>query len=444
MRSDRCGLCGHDVPPEAQFCPTCGAVLDTGVQAHATGRLAPQSLLHDRYLILNRLAQGGQSAVYHTIDTLDHGAERAIKEMSDSDLTSTEREKAINGFMREARMLYTLQHPALAKVYDVFVEEQRHYLVMEYVPGHNLEDEMMKAGRPLDWESVTRWGVALCDLFSYLHAQQPPVVYRDLKPPNIMLLPSGAIKLIDFGIARWLLPDRQDTAQLGTDGYAPPEQYSGRSEPRSDLYALGATLYHLLTGRVPESAPQRLGGRQLTPIRSYSPGVPETLERVIFHALALQVLDRFTSAEKMREALEWTLQKPDPRTQKPAATATSARHDSHGPTSGVTGQPPRLHIVPLRLDAGMLEPSSSRTLVLEIGNRGGGQLSGHSETNLAGLTVSPLRFDASVRGLEVRIDSAGLPPGPYVCHIAIRSNGGDQIVPVRFSVRASMEPFALR
>jgi serine/threonine-protein kinase len=212
------------VPPDAQFCPRCGAVLDGATPVPVTGRLAPQSLLHNRYLILQKLAQGGQSAVYHALDTLQGGADRAIKEMSESDLTPIEREKAINGFMREARMLSTLQHPALAKVYEVFIEEHKHYLVMEYVAGHNLEDELMKAGRPLDWERVTRWGVALCDLFTYLHAEQPPIIYRDLKPPNVMLLADGSIKLIDFGIARWFYPDRQDTAQLGTDGYAPPEQ----------------------------------------------------------------------------------------------------------------------------------------------------------------------------------------------------------------------------
>ena len=339
METERCGLCGRDVPANAQFCPTCGAVLDPGSQAPATGRLMPQSLLHGRYLILHKLAQGGQSAVYQAIDTLDRAAERAIKEMSESDLSPAEREKAINGFMREARMLYTLHHDALAKVYEVFVEERRHYLVMEFVPGQNLEDEMMKAGRPLPWERVARWGMDLCDLFTYLHAQQPPVIYRDLKPPNIMLLPNGEIKLIDFGIARWLLPDRQDTAQLGTDGYAPPEQYSGHSEPRSDLYALGATLYHLLTGRVPEPAPQRLGGRQLTPIRTYNPAVPETLERVVQHALSLQAQDRFTSAAKMREALEWTFQKPeDVHTRAPVPSAPMAppRRDAHGSVNGAS------------------------------------------------------------------------------------------------------------
>jgi serine/threonine-protein kinase len=442
--NDRCGVCGREVPPDAQFCPHCGAELDGGAQAPATGRLTPRSLLHNRYLILHKLAQGGQSAVYHALDTLEGGVDRAIKEMSESDLSPAEREKAINGFMREAQMLSTLHHPALAKVYAVFVEERRHYLVMEYVAGRNLEDELMKAGRPLEWERVTRWGIALCDLFTYLHSEKPPIVYRDLKPPNVMLTGDGAIKLIDFGIARWLYPDRQDTAQLGTDGYAPPEQYNGHSEPRSDLYALGATLYHLLTGRVPEPAPQRLGGRQLIPVRTYNPGVPETLERQVHLALSLHAQDRFTSAAKMREALEWSLPRADEgRTQGRARhTPPPSRRESRGPGSSGSspnnGPPPRLQVAPLRLDAGLLEPRTSHTLTLEIGNRGGGQLSGHSETNLDCLTVVPFRLDHTTKALEIRIDTTGMAPGPYVCHVAIRTNGGDQIVPVRFSVRARL------
>jgi serine/threonine protein kinase len=454
MDTDRCGMCGREVPSDAQFCPGCGAVLDAFASAPATGRLAPQVHLHDRYIILNKLAQGGQSAVYLAVDTLEGNAERAIKEMSESDLSPAEREKAINGFMREARMLYTLHHPSLATVFEVFVEGRHHYLVMEYVPGHNLEDEMMKLGRPLEWERVVRWGMALCDVFSYLHSQQPPIIYRDLKPPNVMLAPEGSIKLIDFGIARWLYPDRQDTAQLGTDGYAPPEQYNARSEPRSDLYALGATLYHVLTGRVPEAAPQRLGGRQLTPIRTYNPSVPETVERVIQHALALQAQDRFTSAAKMREALEWTLQRPvDGRAHArgtPApAPPSNPRREARGPVlAGVAAAaaslPPKLHVSPLRLDAGMLEPASSRTLTLEIANRGGGQIAGHTETNLSSITVSPDVLSPSTSTLQIRIHTAGLPAGPYVCHIAIRSNGGDQIVPVRFSIRANISPFPTR
>ena len=123
--------------------------------------------------------------------------------------------------MREADILYRLHHPALTRLFEIFVEDGKHYLVMEYVPGHTLEEELLAAGKPLEWQRVARWGVELCDVLGYLHSQSPAVIYRDLKPPNVMLTPDGPIKLIDFGIARWFHPARtHDTTQLGTDGYA--------------------------------------------------------------------------------------------------------------------------------------------------------------------------------------------------------------------------------
>src|SRR5579862_4104765 len=146
-----CPLCGQDIPPNARFCPSCGASLRS--PQHETGLLAARHLLHNRYAIDRKLAQGGQSAVYLARDTFEGNVERAIKEMSDTNLNADERQKAINDFMREARMHYNLDHPALARVYEIFIEGNRYYLVMEYVPGHNLEDEMVVYRKePLDWE----------------------------------------------------------------------------------------------------------------------------------------------------------------------------------------------------------------------------------------------------------------------------------------------------
>ena len=272
-----------------------------------TGLLPSQHLLKNQYSIIRKLAQGGQSAVYLARDTYANDAERAIKEMSESQLDPEKRQQAINDFMREAQILLSLNHHALARVIEFFTVDTRYFLVMEYVPGHNLEDEMVQYRRePLDWEDVTRWGMALADVLSYLHSREPAIIYRDLKPANVMLLPDGSVKLIDFGIARRLHPARMtDTMQLGTDGYAPLEQYSSRSETRSDVYALGASLYHLLTGRVPEAAPMRVAGHKLTPIRALNRKVPEPVERVISQALNLYAKDRFLHAQAMRDALEW-------------------------------------------------------------------------------------------------------------------------------------------
>ncbi|GEM_PF-871964 len=515
-----CPLCGQDIPPNARFCPSCGASLQ---RRHSdTGLLNARHLLHNRYAIDRKLAQGGQSAVYLAHDTIEGNAQRAIKEMSDANLTHDERQKAINDFMREARMLYNLDHFALARVYDIFVEGNRYYLVMEYVPGHNLEDEMVVYRKePLDWEEVMGWGIALCDVLAYLHAQEPPIIYRDLKPANVMLLPDKSIKLIDFGIARWLHPARlTDTMQLGTDGYAPLEQYSSHSEPRSDMYALGASLYHLVTGRVPEAAPIRTAGRTLTPIRSINPRVPEPVERVIHQALNLQAHDRFPSDLAMRDALLWALRQakgmsampgaPDgsgtssgvhtslPRERAPFGSETplapnvpiaplanriSGAPQGAGrpnqmdgrkaaqqgvPPGGVyipgaasvpgasnaarpmgaakrTGvMPPHLSVWPLRLDAGAIEVGSVVTYELQIANQGGGQLAGRTETNLDCLIVEPAIIDEETASVRVNIDAHGLPLGPYKCHVAIWTNGGDQIIQVRFEVRPLGDPYVAR
>lgn len=391
---------------------------------------------------MRRLAQGGQSAVYLALDTFENNAQRAIKEMSESNLSPAEREKAVNDFSREASMLARLNHPALAKVYNTFVDGQKHYLVMEFVEGHNLEDELVEMNRPLDWERVVDWGIALCGVLEYLHGQSPAIIYRDLKPANVMLTPNGTIKLVDFGIARWLHPSRaRDTAQLGTDGYAPLEQYSARSEPRSDLYALGASLYHLLTGRVPEAAPARIAGQSLTPIRGINPRVPESLDQLISRALALQPRDRFLDAAAMHAALE-QVRHPDaaPRsrvTMAPAPRSGRIGGATSGPAPSATAQHSgaRLHVWPLRLDAGYLDPNDTAMMVLDIANRGAGELIGTVDSNMHCLHVEPPHLDGTVSVLQVRIDTMGLHSGPYTCHIAIRTNGGAQIVPVRFVVR---------
>ena len=463
-----CARCGHRLPPDALFCPGCGASVQASEaprqNLHRPGQIPPGTLLRQHYFIDRKLAQGGHSAVYLARDTFDNGALVALKEMRETQQTTEERDTAINSFMREERMLAALRHPALARVLDMFVEDGRHYLVMEYVPGYTLEDEMMALQHPIEWTRVVGWGIVLCDVLAYLHHQQPPIVYRDLKPPNVMLTPDGQLKLIDFGIARWFYSSRsRDTTQLGTDGYAPPEQYAGRSEPRSDLYALGASLYHLMTGRVPESAPQRMNDRTLTAMRALVPAIPEVVERVVQQAMSLAAADRFVSAEKMREALEATLQ-PD----RPLAGSSSGRHRipvpepipdtvpqrARTPAEVVTGRsagsaggagkgngslpkapiPPRLAVRPLRLDAGYISAGGSVTVPLEIVNRGQGALAGRVETNIACLRVSPQKISGDTERLDIVINTVGLRVGPYVCHLAVRTNGGDQTVPIRFVV----------
>lgn len=447
----RCAHCGRPVSTDAAFCSGCGHDLRNKRPRLATGLLAAnQRLNNKRYIVLGKVAQGGQSAVYRVTDTLEGGAERAIKEMSESNIAPADREKAVNDFFREAKMLHDLNHPALAKVYDTFIEGQKYFLVMEYVDGHNLEDELITVGRPLEWERVVEWGIALCAVLTYLHGQKPPIIYRDLKPANVMLGRDGSLKLVDFGIARWLHPERtRDTAQLGTDGYAPLEQYSARSEPRSDLYALGASLYHLLTGRVPESAPSRIAGQPLTLIREINPRVPEQVEHVVHRSLNLQARDRFDDAAQMRSALEWARGTEKAKSGKLRPTASpaplSGRLGTAGPIAGArarTGGPaaqPKLYVWPLRVDLGYLEVDETTTRGLDIANHGGGRLSGITQTNMHCLSVNPERIEPGLTALTVRLDTSGLAPGPYTCHLAIRTTGGDQIIPVRFVVRPAID-----
>ncbi|HEV2239008.1 MAG TPA: protein kinase [Ktedonobacterales bacterium] len=525
----RCANCGTALAPGARFCSNCGEAQGDLRPLADTGLLpANQRLNGDRYLIVRKLAQGGQSAVYLAMDTAD-GQRRAIKEMSESQISPQQRTIAVNDFLREASILMRLSHPGLCRVFNTFIEGHKPFLVMEYVEGHNLEDELIGLGRPLHWQDVTRWGIALSDVLAYLHSQDPPVIYRDLKPANVMLTPQGALKLIDFGIARQLFPQRlMDTARLGTDGYAPLEQYNGRSEPRSDLYALGASLYHLLTGRVPEAAPLRYSGQMLTPIRTLNATVPEPVDRVIQQALRLNVQERFPTAAAMWQALNWAYQVSGGAPVAPASTAgaggrtsAAAPYGSAAPQSGgagmprvtmaparnsvpnlrpsspphsappgatnppadgrrsapnmgapgvpgssgphqavrpsfppeprdgsapwssrmggdargVSATPPRLRVWPLRLDVGLLEQRQASSHVLEVANRGGGELNGVVETNSAAIGVSPAKFRGDGAQIQVQVDTTGLQPGEYRLLVAVRSNGGDQIVPVSFMVR---------
>jgi tRNA A-37 threonylcarbamoyl transferase component Bud32 len=447
-----CPSCKRPLPHDARYCPLCGADLNDPHDARArgaTGRLRPQHILRNRYSIMQKLAQGGQSAVYLATDLRANNEPRAIKEMSQANLQPHELERAVVGIQREAEMLTRLKHPAIARVFEQFTDDNKYYLAMEFVPGKTLEDEMIERGQPVRWEEATRWGAALADVLIYLHNLRPAIIYRDLKPSNVMLCPNGALKLIDFGIARWFTQTQsRDTAQLGTDGYAPVEQYASRSVPQSDLYALGASLYHLLTGRVPLSAPLRMADDGLPSIRSLSPAVPESVERVVAKAMSLQVEDRYPDAQSLRDALIALLPPeagsgPHPipyvSGQFPALNgsmpgAPRAQGLLGGQRGGAGGTRPRLYVAPLRLDAGALEPEGRITLALEIANYGGGSLSGSAESSVTNMAVEPRNIDDATTDLIVHIETHGLPAGPYNCRISLRTNGGDQIVPVKFVV----------
>ncbi len=268
-----------------------------------TGRLAPQSLLQQRYIIVGRAGRGGMGAVYEAVDTRVGNRRVAIKEMSQGQLSEAELADATARFQHEARLLGSLHHPNLPGVSDAFSERERSYLVMDFIDGKTLLQLLKEAGgRPLPVEQVLHYARQLCDVLSYLHSQRPPIIFRDVKPSNIMITTNGRVFLIDFGIARIFKEgQQQDTVFLGSPGYAPPEQHgTSQTNPRSDLYSLGATLYYCLTGNDPYYAEDRFF---FPPIRQINPQVPMELDQLVQRLVTLDERQRPASASEVQQAL---------------------------------------------------------------------------------------------------------------------------------------------
>ena len=294
-----CSYCGTPNRPGSRFCHRCGQPQLVALLAGAeTGRIPAGVLLHRHYHIQSRIAKGGMGAVYRATDTLD-STTKAVKEMSALALPAADRAGALTSFYREARLLATLRHPNLPAVMDVFAEGGRHFLVMELVEGETLEKQVQKQGRPGEAE-LREWARQLCEVLDYLHRQQPPIIYRDLKPSNIMIQPDGTLRLIDFGIARFhTVGKAKDTQLMGTPGFAPPEQYGkGQTDARSDVYALGVTLLTLLTGHDPESSPF-----QMPHAHSLDPGMSDDLADAIFTATRPKPEDRFQTVSDLLHSI---------------------------------------------------------------------------------------------------------------------------------------------
>jgi serine/threonine-protein kinase len=231
----------------------------TGGHQPTVKQLPANTVLNGRYEIVRRIGGGGMGAVYLAKDRNLGDAPRAVKEMMESHLDPTQHEKAIGDFKRESLLLTSLEHPSIPTIYDYFYDElrSRFYLVMKYISGGDLASRMRAAiGGRLDEKTVTDWGMQVADVLDYLHSRPKPIIYRDLKPANLMIDGNtGRIMLIDFGIARWVTQQEKGVTAVGTMGYAPPELFSGRVQPASDVYSLGATMFHLLTGSDPQDNP---------------------------------------------------------------------------------------------------------------------------------------------------------------------------------------------
>ena len=267
------------------------------------------TVLNGRYEIVRKIGGGGMGAVYLASDKNLGGVLRAVKEMVQSYIEGEQQEKAVNDFKRESLLLTSLEHQSIPTIYDYFLEDKegRFYLVMKYISGGDLAARLRSSpeGR-IDEKSVTEWAIQIADVLDYLHNRQPPIVYRDLKPANIMIDGnSGRAMLIDFGIARWINKEEKGVTAVGTMGYAPPELFSGNVEPRSDIYSLGSTMFHLLTGADPQSNPLLIFDFQKNPRpRHINPQLSDQMEKILMRSVEYSAEKRFKSAAEMRRMLE--------------------------------------------------------------------------------------------------------------------------------------------
>lgn len=271
-------------------------------------------ILRERYKIHRIIGQGGMGSIYLAEDIRLEGRQCALKEViHEGSLPEDELNQAREQFLREAQILARLDHPNLPKVSDFFSEENREYLVMDFVPGKDLRTLMLETRRKktfLDEREVLGWSAQLANALDYMHQQDPPILHRDIKPSNLKLTPSGMIKLVDFGLVKLLASEEMTITILqgrGTALYTPLEQYggdTGHTDVRSDIYAFGATLYHLLTNSSPVEARERfLHPESLVPPRQINPNLSARTERAILWALSLHPDERPQDIEQFRQAL---------------------------------------------------------------------------------------------------------------------------------------------
>src|SRR5512145_124432 len=276
-----CPICHKSNLRRARFCQHCGR----DVVLNNDG---------PRFYIIRVLKEGGQGAVYETVG--DDERVYAVKEMLDRSTDPKERAEALERFETEAHMLQRLSHPRIPRVYADFKDEGRNYLAMDFVHGEDLEEVLRREGA-LPERRVLEWADQICDVLDYLHRNG--LIYRDMKPSNVMIeRQNGGVKLVDFGIAK-VFQHAQRGTQIGTPGYAPPEQYQGIATPESDIYALGATLHHMLTGRDPRDEPPF----SFPIVYALKPSVSRRTSDAILRALQMKPEDRYRSVAEFRAAL---------------------------------------------------------------------------------------------------------------------------------------------
>lgn len=289
-------------------------------------QLRPNTVLMDRYLIQDVIGVGGMGSVYAARDLHFPKVVKlvAVKEMINAAPDPLVRATIVQNFEREANILVTLNHPCIPKIFDFFTHRERSYLVLEYVSGKDLEAVIKARSDFLPEDQIIAWAIELCDVLEFLHNHKPePIIFRDIKPSNIMINAQNHVVLVDFGIAKVFTANQKGT-MIGTEGYSPPEQYRGEATPLADIYALGATLHHALTMRDPRLEPPFTFSER--PIKRFNPNTSTELDAVVTTALNYNPQDRFKSAQDMKDALMGVARKTGALARLSVSTTNSLSH----------------------------------------------------------------------------------------------------------------------
>jgi serine/threonine protein kinase len=262
--------------------------------------LKPGTVLRNRYRIISVVQKGAYGIVYKAED-LKTSSIYAVKEMISNFTESSDREKTRLFFEREARLLSQITHESIPHLYNYFADNGIYYLVMDYVEGINLSQVVSRhKGKHLSEREVLEWGALISDILSYLHSLPEPIIFRDLKPANVMLTPDKRIVLVDFGLAGMIKQSKKGAPRGGTPGYAAPEQYMGYAEARSDVYSLGATLYYMLSKKKPD---RRGKAVQVEPVRKLNSSISSMTNALVMKAIEYDISHRFQSAEEMGDKI---------------------------------------------------------------------------------------------------------------------------------------------
>lgn len=365
--------------------------------------LSAGDMVNNRYRVISLLGKGGLSYVYDVEDTL-LPKRWALKEFYPKNLEPADLASVREQFGREVRILSSLHHPRLPAITDSFTFNERDYMVMELIEGKTLDQMLTARSEPFSEEEVRLWALQILEILEYLHSQNPPVIYRDLKPHNIIISPETGLRFIDFGIARLFNPVKeQDTIFMGTPGYAPPEQFRQRqTDVRSDIYSLGATLHYLLTLRDPGTNPF-----DFEPVSLINRNVSPLFEKVIQKALEIKAENRFQSASEMRKVLSGEIS-----------------FEEVSGSSFIIVEPREVTLVDCA-------PGRSHEREVVVKSSSAGRVKGNVTSSHAGLEVSPSQLDASSVTVKIRTIPKHFPRGEKVVTDLVVSTEGSKIsVPV--------------